>query len=407
MKLCHLLRVCLLLTLATLPLAAQATREATIKQACSITLGSKQIPLTAGSTVTVLSQDSSKATISFVGPDGSSVIAQIAPGLLKDSAVTAPSIGVTAVVPAAPPPLPMASMTPAKLLCDYRVNPLGIDSTNPRLGWILMPGDPSARGLNQTAYQILVATFPELLARDQGDLWDSHKVPSDQMNQLPYGGKALESNQACWWKVRVWDQAGIASPWSAPAQWTMGVLNDADWQSAKWIAAPDANEPNDRKGAKSKYETVLLRREFTVKPGLKRAIVHVCGLGQYEMSLNGAKVSQDLLSPGWTLYTKTCLYDSYDVTSALVQGQNAVGLFLGSATPRFKVRSAPCRLSPSFNSTMGMARLKTWSQTNIGRRARGRSPFLPSMVAKIMMHDFFRRDGVNLASTNLPGSRRR
>jgi alpha-L-rhamnosidase len=330
MKLCHLLRVCLLLTLATLPLAAQATREATIKQACSITLGSKQIPLTAGSTVTVLSQDSSKATISFVGPDGSSVIAQIAPGLLKDSAVTAPSIGVTAVVPAAPPPLPMASMTPAKLLCDYRVNPLGIDSTNPRLGWILMPGDPSARGLNQTAYQILVATFPELLARDQGDLWDSHKVPSDQMNQLPYGGKALESNQACWWKVRVWDQAGIASPWSAPAQWTMGVLNDADWQSAKWIAAPDANEPNDRKGAKSKYETVLLRREFTVKPGLKRAIVHVCGLGQYEMSLNGAKVSQDLLSPGWTLYTKTCLYDSYDVTSALVQGQNAVGLFLGN-----------------------------------------------------------------------------
>ena len=327
MKLRLPLRVGLLFLLATLPLAAQVVQDATIRQASSITLGSTQVPLPAGTSVKVLSQDSAKATISFVGPDGSPVIAQVPPSLLKENpASAAPNIAAAAAVP---PPL-KASLIPAKLLCDYRVNPLGIDSANPRLGWILMPADPSARGLTQTAYQILVATSPELLAQNHGDLWDSSKVVSDQMNQLPYGGKALASNQGCWWKVRVWDEDGNVSPWSPPAQWTMGVLNETDWNSAKWIAAPDANEPNDHKGPKAKYETVLLRREFTVKPGLKRAIVHVCGLGQYEMSLNGSKVGQDLLSPGWTLYTKTCLYDSYDITSALKQGHNAVGLFLGN-----------------------------------------------------------------------------
>lgn len=222
------------------------------------------------------------------------------------------------------------TLSPIRLRCEYRVDPFGIDSLNPRLDWILQPGDPSARGVIQSAYQILAASSPDLLASDKGDLWDSGKVASDQMNQIAYAGKALTTSQPVWWKVRVWDQTGAPSPWSSIAQWTMGVLNDTDWQSAKWIGAPDANQPNDHKGPKPKYETVRLRREFTLKPGLKRAVVHVCGLGQYEMTLNGQKVGTDLLSPGWTLYSKTCLYDTYDITSSLAPGANAVGLFLGN-----------------------------------------------------------------------------
>jgi alpha-L-rhamnosidase len=222
------------------------------------------------------------------------------------------------------------TLIPTRLRCEYRPDPLGIDSPNPRLDWVLQPTQPAARGLVQGAYEVLVASSPFLLARDQGDLWDSGKVDSDQMNQLPYAGKPLASGQQVWWKVKVWDQREILSGWSPVAQWTMGVLQNADWQSAKWIAAPDANQPNDHKGPKPKYETVLLRREFTVKPNLQRALVYVCGLGQYEMSLNGTKVGNDLLSPGWTRYDKTCLYDTYDITPSLQPGANAAGLFLGN-----------------------------------------------------------------------------
>ncbi len=150
------------------------------------------------------------------------------------------------------------------------------------------------------------------------------------MSQIAYGGKPLISNQPCWWKVRVWDQADAPSAWSPIAQWTMGILSDTDWNGAKWIGAPgDAAKP-DLRGPKSTYETVLLRHEFTVKPGLKRAVVNVCGLGQYEMTLNGGKVGDALLTPGWTQYEKTCLYDTYNITSSLKPGVNAVGLFLGN-----------------------------------------------------------------------------
>jgi alpha-L-rhamnosidase len=222
------------------------------------------------------------------------------------------------------------SLIPDRLRCEYHVNPLGIDSANPRLDWILQASEPAARGLAQSAYQVLVASSSELLTKNQGDLWNSGKVSSDQMNQIAYAGKPLASDQPVWWKVKVWDQSGYASAWGPLAQWTMGVLNNADWQSAKWIAAPDANQPTDHKAAKTKFETVLLRREFNVKPNLQRALVNVCGLGQYEMTMNGGKIGDAVLSPGWTRYDKTCLYDTYDITSTLHSGTNAAGLFLGN-----------------------------------------------------------------------------
>jgi alpha-L-rhamnosidase len=117
------------------------------------------------------------------------------------------------------------------LRSEYRVNPLGIDVAKPRLSWVL---EDDERGQKQTAYQILVASTPEILAKDQGDLWDSGKISSDQSIQVEYGGKPLESRAACHWKVRVWDAEGEVSDWSAPALWTMGLLKSEDWQ-AQWI----------------------------------------------------------------------------------------------------------------------------------------------------------------------------
>ena len=223
----------------------------------------------------------------------------------------------------------------SNLRCEYRVDPLGIDSANPRLEWKYKTNISPERGLSQSAYEVIVSSAPTLLAENKGDLWASGKVASDQMSQIAYGGKPLASNQACWWKVRTWDQNGKASEWSPGARWTMGVLKQEDWQGAKWIGAP--NEPKNSPppsldSPREKYETVLLRREFAVEPGLKRAIVHMCGLGQYEMTLNGSKVGNDVLAPGWTQYEKTCLYNTYDITASLRAGPNAIGLLLGNGT---------------------------------------------------------------------------
>ncbi len=105
------------------------------------------------------------------------------------------------------------------------------------------------------------------------------------------------------------------------------------------------------------YETMLLRRQFVVKPGFRRAVAHVCGLGQYEMTLNGARVGQDLLSPGWTKYDKTCLYDSHDITSLLREGPNAVGLFLGNGMYNVK-GGRYAKFKGSFGPLKAIAQLR-------------------------------------------------
>ena len=209
------------------------------------------------------------------------------------------------------------TILPRALECEYARNPMGIDVPTPRLFWKL---DGQARNQRQSARQILVASSSEELAHDQGTLWDSGKVLSDETVQIPYAGKPLRSSQEVFWKVRAWDQDGKVSAWSETASWTMGLLSQTDW-TAKWVGTPPLKPP---------YETVLLRHEFMVNPGLKRAVVHVCGLGQYELALNGARPSKDLLSPGWTKYDKTCLYDTLELTDWMRPGKNAVGLFLGN-----------------------------------------------------------------------------
>jgi hypothetical protein len=201
------------------------------------------------------------------------------------------------------------------LRCEYAVDPLGVDSPNPRLFWKLEGED---RGQRQSARQILAASSLKNLAKDDGDLWDSGRVASDESTHIRYAGKELSSSQPVFWKVRVWDADGNASRWSEPASWTMGVLRETDW-NAKWIAAADTNLP-----------TIILRREIPVRSGLRHALVNVCGLGQYELSVNGKKVGDDWLSPGWTKYDKTCLYETHDITELLRQGNNAFGLLLGN-----------------------------------------------------------------------------
>ncbi|NLS95718.1 MAG: family 78 glycoside hydrolase catalytic domain [Planctomycetaceae bacterium] len=136
------------------------------------------------------------------------------------------------------------SLTPSDLRCEYLRDPLGIDLVRPRLSWQLVSNAPEARGQAQTAYQIVVASSEEALKADRGDLWDTGKVESDRSQHVAYQGRALQSEQACWWKVRVWDQEGQPSGWSEPARWSMGLLAPEDWR-AKWIGYDEPPKPDD------------------------------------------------------------------------------------------------------------------------------------------------------------------
>lgn len=384
--------------------------------------------------------------------------------------------------------LSASAATVEDLRCEYRENPAGIDAARPRLSWVLSAAE---RNVKQTAWQVLIASTPERLARDQGDLWDSGKIESDRSIQNEYAGKSLESRARCHWKVRVWTGGPDPSAWSAPASWSMGLLKPEDWQ-AKWIGFDDAGKQTDevkrddallalqglkwtrvpeksiptnvwtaslRKGIElpadravrravlalyafneceafvngtnvgravhwdrtarldftkalragsnvialtathtdAHHPAVLgkcviqfasgddlvisvdsswkasaapkdgwklagfddaawvpaevsdktpwngpppvsdlarvpasyLRKTFTVSQFVKRATVYVTALGVYEMRINGKRVGQDVLTPGWTEFRKRVHYQTYDVTDLVDRGDNAIGAILG------------------------------------------------------------------------------
>jgi alpha-L-rhamnosidase len=383
------------------------------------------------------------------------------------------------------------AVTVQELRCEYLKAPLGIDVVKPRLSWIIVS---DRRGQKQTAYQLLVASSAELLARDMGDLWDSGRVASDRSIHVEYGGKPLTSRMCCHWKVRVWDENGHPSDWSRPAPWTMGLLVPEDWKSqwigldredpsmsaflkslpirqAKWIwsresenplqsapvgkrffrrlielprdrhitqariqiaadneftlwinghetgqgddhkvpntfdvgkvlksginvlaveAANAHNRPNPagliaslvvdfdtgeplqvstdaewrashapvekwrtpafddrdwekvmvlgdygiapwgRVGGKYKLPARYLRKEFHVDKQVKRATAYVCGLGFFDLFLNGEKVGDHVMDPAFTYFSKRVMYVTFDVTRQLKSNVNTLGVILGN-----------------------------------------------------------------------------
>lgn len=234
-----------------------------------------------------------------------------------------------------------AGLHVGELRCEYLNNPLGIDAAQPRLSWIVNSND---RGQKQTAYQILVASSPKALRKGRGDLWDSGKIASDQTTFVAYNGEPLASRQACFWKVRSWDKTGKVSSWSKVSSWEMGLLAPEDWQ-AQWIA---------RTTNLDELPAPYLRRELGLDGKIRKARVYVCGLGYYELHINGEKVGDHLLDPGYTRYDRRALYVTYDVTSQLKRGNNAIGVILGNGwlNPQTKAvwnfHEAPWREAPKL-----------------------------------------------------------
>jgi alpha-L-rhamnosidase len=212
----------------------------------------------------------------------------------------------------------MTDLSLYDLTCEYFPAPLGVETPQPRLSWKIAADQ---RGARQAAYQVVVALTPDALTSGPY-LWDSGKVESDQSVQVPYGGPTLASRQRVYWQVRVWDESGQASAFSTPAWWEMGLLDLADWQ-AQWIGG-------DIVGSKrASVPAPFLRKTFSVNKPVWQARLYITALGLYECRLNGEKVSEDVLAPGWTDYYKRVQYQVYDVTGLLRQGENALGAILG------------------------------------------------------------------------------
>ncbi len=211
------------------------------------------------------------------------------------------------------------------LRCESRVNPLGIDELKPRLGWALRS---QVRDQAQTAYQLIVSSSLEEIGGNRGELWDSGKVESNQSLQMVYGGKALASSTRYYWKVRAWDKNDRAGQWSQVAWFETALLNQRDWQAA-WINDGKANPVTDE-GFYKIDPAPLFRKEFALAKPVKQARLYITGLGYYEASLNGQRIGDHVLDPGWTKVSERAYYSTFDVTDRLKAGVNCLGVTLGN-----------------------------------------------------------------------------
>jgi len=209
-------------------------------------------------------------------------------------------------------------LEPTGLLCEYQVDPLGIDLTRPRLSW---RSSSSRRGARQSAWQVVVADDAAGLASGRY-LWDSGRVEESTSLHHVYGGPPLRSRQRCWWQVRLWDESGMASPWSEPAWWEMGLLDASDWR-ADWIT-PDWYEDT-----RTAEPCPMLRRIVDLDGEVASARLYATSLGLYAARINGQAVSDWAFTPGWTTYHHRLQYQAYDVTSLLHSGPNALAVTLG------------------------------------------------------------------------------
>lgn len=207
-----------------------------------------------------------------------------------------------------------SQLSVSHLLTEDMPDPIGLDTRQPRLSWVLSAPD---RGVVQTAYELRVDTRPG----GHGQFWTTGRLPSDSSIQVVYKGPALTSGQRYYWQVRVWDNKGRTSGWSQKAFWQMGLLSPADWK-ATWI------EPAFKEA--SSEPSPLLRTAFTAQKGIASATLYITAHGLYEAQLNGRRIGDAYLTPGWTSYNKRLQYQTYDVTGLVRSGRNAVGACLGN-----------------------------------------------------------------------------
>ncbi|MBU4460019.1 MAG: family 78 glycoside hydrolase catalytic domain, partial [Verrucomicrobia bacterium] len=237
-----------------------------------------------------------------------------------------------------------ALASPAALTVEYMTDPVGLDAPAPRLSWKLAAARADAKNLRQGAYQVLVASTAEKLTRDEGDLWDSGRVASEQSLNIAYAGKPLATSQRCHWKVRAWEAGAPDAPsaWSAPARWIMGVVRPEDWK-AKWIGANAATRPQaDLAGAqwiwtgdaegldKAPVGKRYFRKVFDAPQNVADApaMLAITADDQHEVYINGqlaAKTWGHLNDPRWIRFI--------DVSKFVKAGRNLIAVMVTNEKP--------------------------------------------------------------------------
>ena len=225
------------------------------------------------------------------------------------------------------------------LACNSKNNPTVVESEQPLFSWII-----NAKGFNrsQSAYHILVASSIDKLDANDADLWDSGKTLSSNSVYVTYKGEHLKAVQKYFWKVKIWDENEQASNWSSVQSFQMGLMNETNWGAAKWISLNKDTRTSEHRFRA--YKTGKMKEPFMVEgqaasyfrkviqteKEIQSAQAYVCGLGYYELYLNGEKVGDHVLDPAPSNYDKQAYYVDYDISEALKKGENAIGVILGS-----------------------------------------------------------------------------
>lgn len=209
----------------------------------------------------------------------------------------------------------------SNLLVQYLNNPIGIESKHPLLSYTLTS---DIHHQAQTAYRILAASTQNLLRQEIGDVWDSGKVFDPKPFAIEYAGKPLKSRQRVFWKAKVWDKNDVESVWSETAVWEMGLLNESEW-TANWIGHGDGMEVN-----KSAAPQVAVDFDVKNEREIVRARAYISGLGLFQATINGQQLDDAFFHPGESDYSKTVYYATFDVTSLLRSGSNAMGILIGN-----------------------------------------------------------------------------
>ncbi|MFC4210867.1 family 78 glycoside hydrolase catalytic domain [Pedobacter lithocola] len=227
---------------------------------------------------------------------------------------------------------------PVQLKCEYLVRPIGLDNPKPRLTWMMVD---ETKGAIQNAYRIIMGTDSLQLVHKQGIQWDSGKIPSSS-SLVTYNGRALSPFTKYYWRVEIWDKANKIS--SATSSFEMGMMGMENWKGT-WIS--DRNDINT-------LPAPYFRKVFEPAKKIKSARVYVAAAGLYELYLNGKKVGDHRLDPMYTRFDRRNLYVSYDVTSNLNDGKNAIGVLLGNgwynhqSLAVWNFDKAPWRARPTF-----------------------------------------------------------
>jgi alpha-L-rhamnosidase len=228
-------------------------------------------------------------------------------------------VSVTNIIFAASP------LSPVKLSCEYIVNPLGIDSKKPRFAWQL---ESKERNQSQSGFELIVSDNLNDIQKGVGNVWQPGKINSSQSIQVEYAGSELKSFTKYYWRIKVYDQNNEASSWSGINSFETAMLNSSEWK-AKWIG--DGSKFPERDEDYYKDDRMpLFRKDFFANKKIKSARLYISGVGYYEAYLNGNKISNDLLQPGFTTWKKQVFYSVYDISAMVKKGKNTAGIMLGN-----------------------------------------------------------------------------